>query len=161
FDRHLTYGKMAFLHYFGFDIQLLDNLQDVKEGLKNNHRTIFTQTIVDGHLLDEPTVKLIQYFYHDRAVYPKFNNDDTKQQTNSADATIHDDSKLTFGQYAQVSMTPGVITLIFEAALKLKQYYSKKFYYDINHLSPTSFRQLKHAHIERQMWYFIRHQWFV
>ncbi|CAF0927984.1 unnamed protein product [Didymodactylos carnosus] len=157
-EGHLTYEKTAFLEYFGFGIQLVDDLQDVKVDLKNNHRTIFTQTITDGHMLDEPTAKLIHYFYHGKTAYAVF--EDTKQQIDSVTVPTNEHSTITFEQYTFLSTMSGVLMLIFEAASKLKQYYSKKCYHHLSHLSPIPFRQLKHMQIERRIWYFIRHQWF-
>ncbi|CAF1631755.1 unnamed protein product, partial [Didymodactylos carnosus] len=111
----LTYEKMAHLEYLGFGLQLLDDLQDVQEDLKNNHRTIFTQAICDHQSLDIPTGKLIQYYFCSRAG-DKFEEDKLINQSANATNTV------TLAQYVRISMVNFSLLLILEAASKLEQY---------------------------------------
>jgi hypothetical protein len=119
--------------------------------LLNNHRTIFTQTIVEGRKLDEPTARLIQYCYGAPA-YEKFRDD---QRTLSDRKT-----GVTLAHYVRVSMMMFSVLLVLEAASNLQEYYSKEFYDELSALSPLTFHDLKAAHIEERIWTIVRNQWF-
>ena len=150
-EGQLTRAKMAYLEYLGFGLQLLDDLQDVNEDLTNNHRTIFTQSIVQGRPLDEPTARLIQYCYCTPA-YETFTDD---QRTRADDKT-----GVTLAQYIRVSMIMFSVLLVLEAASRLEKYYSKDFYRELSMLSPLTFRKLQAARIEDKIWAIVRNQWF-
>ncbi|CAF1191803.1 unnamed protein product [Rotaria sordida] len=142
-DGRLTRAQVAYLEYVGFALQLIDDLQDVKEDMKNNHRTIFTQTIAEGRTLDAPTAHLMQFCYYASA-YEKFNDD----QHTVSDRETH----LTLAHYVQVLMMMFSVILILEAASRLRKYYSKKFYRELSSLSPLSLHHLRFAHIEKRLW---------
>ena len=169
-EGRLTRAKMAYLEYLGFGLQLLDDLQvrcasligaqwraaiahfqDVREDMKNNHRTIFTQSLADGQTLDAPTARLIQYCYCAPA-YEKFSDD----QRTVADRK----SGVTLAHYIRVSMMMFSVVLVLEAAARLQEYYSKEFYRELSALSPVTFKDLKVARVEEKIWAIVRHQWF-
>ncbi|CAF2505309.1 unnamed protein product [Rotaria sp. Silwood2] len=150
-EGRLTRAKMSYLEYLGFGLQLLDDLQDVKEDMKNNHRTIFTQTLAEGQTLDAPTARLIQYCYCAPA-YEKFHDD---QRTVSDQKT-----GVTLAHYVRVSMMMFSIVLVLEAASRLQEYYSKEFYYELSSLSPVTFNDLKTVRVEETIWSIVRNQWF-
>ncbi|CAF0822390.1 unnamed protein product [Rotaria sordida] len=150
-EGRLTRAKIAYLEYLGFGLQLLDDLQDVKEDMKNNHRTIFTQTLAEGRPLDVPTARLIQYCYCAPA-YEKFSDD---QRTISDRKT-----GVTLAQYVRVSMMMFSVVLVLEAASRLQEYYSKEFYRELSSLSPFTFNDLKAARVEETLWAIVRNQWF-
>jgi hypothetical protein len=119
--------------------------------MKNNHRTIFTQSIANGEKLDAPTARLIQYFYS-ASTYAKFSNDfQTVSDTRLSVA-------LPFYMHKLI-MTLSV-ALALEAVSRLPQYYSNEFYRKISALSPLTFDDLKIAHIEQRLLVMIRDQWF-
>ncbi|CAF2616195.1 unnamed protein product [Rotaria sp. Silwood2] len=150
-EGRLTRAKMAYLEYLGFGLQLLADLQDVKEDMKNNHRTIFTQTLAEGRTLDEPIARLIQYCYCAPA-HEQF----------SDDQRIVSDRKtgVTLAQYIRASMMMFSIVLVLEAASRLPEYYSEEFYRELSSLSPITFNDLKPAHVEERIWAIVRNQWF-
>ncbi|CAF3889191.1 unnamed protein product [Rotaria sp. Silwood1] len=148
-EGRLTRAKMAYLEYLGFGLQLLDDLQDVKEDMKNNHRTIFTQTLAEDQTLDAPTARLIQYCY----CKPAFETFSDDQRTVSDRKT-----GVTLAEYIRVSMMMFSIVLILEAASQLQEYYSKEFYRELSSLSPVTFKDLKPAHIEERVWAIVRNQ---
>ncbi|CAF1019301.1 unnamed protein product [Rotaria sp. Silwood1] len=150
-EGRLTRAKMAYLEYLGFGLQLLDDLQDVKEDMKNNHRTIFTQTLAEGRSLDAPTARLIQYCYCAPA-YEKFSDD---QRTVSDRKT-----GVTLAQYVRISMMMFSVVLVLEAASRLQEYYSKEFYCELSSLSPITFNDLKTVRVEETIWAIVRNQWF-
>ncbi|CAF4025210.1 unnamed protein product [Adineta steineri] len=150
-EGRLTRAKMSYLEYLGFGLQLLDDLQDVKEDMKNNHRTIFTQTLADGKTLDAPTARLIRYCYCASA-YEKF-SDDLR--------TVSDrKSGVTLAHYVRVSMMMFSVVLVLEAASRLKEHYSREFYRELSSLSPIAFSDLRKARVEETMWRIVRNQWF-
>jgi len=51
------------LEYLGFALQLLDDLQDVQEDLKNNQMTLFSSAVVRNEKLDNSTAKLINFIH--------------------------------------------------------------------------------------------------
>ncbi|CAF3882463.1 unnamed protein product [Rotaria sp. Silwood1] len=148
-EGRLTRAKMAYLEYLGFGLQLLDDLQDVKEDMKNNHRTIFTQTLAEDQTLDAPTARLIQYCY----CKPAFETFSDDQRTVSDRKT-----GVTLAEYIRVSMMMFSIVLILEAASQLQEYYSKEFYRELSSLSPVTFKDLKPARIEERVWAIVRNQ---
>ncbi|CAF1140949.1 unnamed protein product [Adineta ricciae] len=150
-EGKLTRAQMAYLEYVGFGLQLLDDLQDVEEDMKNNHRTIFTQSIADGQTLDAPTARLIQFLYS-KEVNTKF--------LDSYHPISDKRNELEIFRYIHDSMTVFGIILILEAAGRLKRYYSKEFYRDLSKRAPVTFRSLKKAHIEKRMWSVFRRNWF-
>ena len=119
--------------------------------MKNNHRTIFSESILQGNTLDNPTARLIQYCYCAPA-YEIFHDDQR---------TISDQTNgLTLAHYVRVSMMMFSILLILEAAAKLKEFYSKEFYKQLSTLSPIPFKQLKKVQVEQTIWSIVRNQWF-
>lgn len=119
--------------------------------MANNHRTIFTQSIAEGHTLDAPTARLIQYCYCAPA-FEKFNDDQR---------TISDrKSGVTLAHYVRVSMMMFSVVLVLEAASRLPEYYSKDFYQELSSLSPIAFRDLKNVRVENRIWSIVRNQWF-
>ena len=119
--------------------------------MENNHRTVFTQTFIDGKTLDEPTSRLIQYCYSSPAFQIFPNDRDTKSASNT---------EVTLPNYVQISMMMFAITLVLEAASQLQKYYSKQFYQQLATLSPIPFDQLKNIHVEQKIWTVVRNQWF-
>jgi hypothetical protein len=107
--------------------------------MKNNHRTIFTQSIAEGQTLDEPTARLIQYFYNAPAYAP------------NGEALAH---------YSHVSIMAFSVMLTLEAASRLPQYYSTLFYRELSIRSPVRFEKLKLARLEKRIWYIVRHKRF-
>ncbi|CAF1617793.1 unnamed protein product, partial [Didymodactylos carnosus] len=124
---------------------------DFHEDMKNNHRTIFTQTFIDGKTLDEPTSRLIQYCYSS----PAFQTFPDDQRT-----TSNPENGITLAHYVRISMMMFAIILILEAASQLKKYYSKQFYQELSTLSPIPFDQLKTISVEQKIWAIVRNQWF-
>ncbi|CAF5038714.1 unnamed protein product [Rotaria sp. Silwood1] len=150
-EGRLTRGKMAYLEYVGFGLQLIDDLQDLKEDMKNNHRTIFTQALAEGRTLDAPTARLIQYCYC-APEYEKFINDQHTVSDGETDVTS--------AEYVRVLMMMFSVLLILEAANRLRRYYSKGFYRELSSLSPLRFHHLRLAHIEKTIWRIVQKQWF-
>jgi hypothetical protein len=126
-------------------------VQDVVEDMKNNHRTIFTQSIAEGETLDAPTARLIHYHLYAPA-YAKPADDD---RTVSGDR-----SRVALIQYIRASMMMFSLALILEAASRLPQYYSKEFHRELATLSPLTFDDLSVARLEDKIWSIIRSQWF-
>jgi hypothetical protein len=126
-------------------------VQDIELDMKNNHRTIFTQSIAEGQTLDAPTARLIQYCYCASA-YEKFAVD----RLTDSDAEAY----VTLPHYAYVLMVKACIMLILEAASRMRQYYSKEFYRELSALSPLPFNSLKRIHIEDKLMTIVRNQWF-
>ena len=119
--------------------------------MKNNHRTIFTQTLAEGQPLDAPTARLIQYCYCAPA-YEKFSDDQR---------TISDkQSGVTLAHYVRVSMMMFSVVLVLEAASRLQEHYSKEFYSELASLSPLTFNDLKRVRVEDTIWSIVRNQWF-
>ena len=140
---HLTSTQFAYLEYIGFGLQLLDDLQDVKEDLQNNHRTIFTYSIVHQQTLDKPTSRLIRYFL-DKSIFKKFFNNENAQ----------------LSEYIHDSMMMFSILLIIEAASHLKQFYSKQFYRQLSRRSPIKFKRRKQTRLEKRLFFLLRKQLF-
>lgn len=132
-------------------MKINDLFKDVREDMKNNHRTIFTQSLAEEKTLDVPTARLIQYCYCAPA-YEKFSED---QRTISDKKT-----GVTLAHYVRVSMMMFSVLLVLEAASRLPEYYSKEFYSDLASLSPMTFQELKKARIEERIWSIVRNQWF-
>lgn len=119
--------------------------------MKNNHRTIFTQTLAEGQVLDAPTARLVRYCYCSPA-FEKFADDL---------CTISDrKTGVTLAHYVRVSMMMFSVLLVLEAAARLQEYYSPDFYRELSSLSPITFNQLKKIRIEDTMWSIVRNQWF-
>ncbi|CAF1035345.1 unnamed protein product [Didymodactylos carnosus] len=150
-EGQMTRAKLAYLEYIGFALQLLDDLQDLHEDMKNNHRTIFTQSLVEGKTLDEPTARLIQYCYCAPAD-EKFSDDKRTASENQ--------SGITFAHYIRISMMRFSIVLILEAASRLEKYYSKEIYSELSKLSPIPFDQLKTIRVEERLWAIVQNQSF-
>ena len=119
--------------------------------MENDHRTVFTQTNIDGKTLDEPTGRLIQYCYSSPAFQILPDDQDTMSGTKN---------EVTLAHYVRISMMMFVITLVLEAASQLQKYYSKEFYQQLSTLSPIPFNQLKNIHVEQKIWTIVRNQWF-
>ena len=119
--------------------------------MENNHRTIFTQSVVDGNMLDEPTSRLIQYCYSSPG--DSVFSDDQRTVSDSQNGT-------TLAHYVRISMMAFSITLILEAASQLQEYYSEQFYQQLSTLSPIPFDQLKTISVEEKLWGIVRHQRF-
>ncbi|CAF4979881.1 unnamed protein product [Rotaria sp. Silwood1] len=151
-EGRLTRAQVAYLEYLGFGLQLIDDLQDVKEDMKNNHRTIFTQTLIEGRTLDVPTARLIQY-YSCTPAYEKFSDDNQRKVS-------YQETDITFAQYVRVLMIKFSVMLILEAASRLRRYYSKEFYRELSSLSPFTFHHLKLFRIEKTLWTIMQKQWF-
>ncbi|CAF3412441.1 unnamed protein product [Rotaria sp. Silwood1] len=147
----LTRAQIAYLEYMGFGLQLIDDLQDMKEDMKNNHRTVFTQTLAEGRTLDAPTARLIQYYYC-APPYENFSDDQHAVSDGETDFTL--------AQYVRVLMMMLSVLLILEAASRLRKYYSKEFYRELSSLSPLRFHHLKFVHIEKTLWSIIQKQCF-
>jgi hypothetical protein len=119
--------------------------------MENDHRTIFTQSYIDGRTLDEPTGRLIHYCYSP----PAFQTFPDDQQT------VSDRKRgITLAYYVRMSMMMFAVTLILEAASQLKKYYSKNFYRQLSTLSPVPFKQLRTISVEQRIWSIIRNRWF-
>ena len=125
--------------------------QDVELDMKNNHRTIFTQSIAEGKMLDEPTARLIQYCYCASA-YEKFAVDRLTDSDAETDVMLP--------HYAYVLMVKACIMLILEAASRMRQYYSKEFYRELSALSPLPFNSLRRINIEDKLMAIVRNRWF-
>ncbi|CAF1387097.1 unnamed protein product [Rotaria sordida] len=147
----LTRAQMAYLEYIGFGLQLIDDLQDLKGDMKNNHRTVFTQTLAEGRTLDAPTARLIQYCYCAPA-YEKFSDDQRTVSDGETDVTL--------AQYVRALMMMLSVLLVLEAASRLRKYYSRKFYRELSSLSPLRFHHLKLIHIEKRLWSLVQKHWF-
>ncbi|UJR17091.1 hypothetical protein I4U23_003988 [Adineta vaga] len=150
-EGKLTRTEMAYLEYVGFGLQLLDDLQDVEEDMKNNHRTIFTQSIVERQTLDAPTARLIQFLYNPPANLKFLDNSHSESKTGNYTDLF---------QYIHDSMTVFGVMLILEAACHLSQYYSTGFYRELSMRCPVRFKRMKRAHIEKRMWSVFRRNWF-
>lgn len=118
--------------------------------MKNNHRTIFTQSIAEGQTLDAPTARLMQYFYTTPSC-AKFSDD--HQTTSNAQNAV------TLPHYIHVSMMMFCVVLVLEAAAQLPQYYSREFYRELSARSPVRFKNHKKIRVEKRMWSVVRHQW--
>ena len=164
----LTRAKTAYLEYLGFGMQLVDDLQvsslkrtryscmlsifqDVEIDMKNNHRTIFTQSIAEGKMLDAPTARLIRYCCKASA-YETFAVDDLSQSGT--------ESQLTLPRYAYAVIIKACLILILEAASRLQQYYSRDFYRELSSFSPLPFSALKKIRIEDKLMTIILNHWF-
>ena len=126
-------------------------VQDVELDMKNNHRTIFTQSIAEGKMLDEPTARLIQYCYCASA-YEKFAVD----HLTCSDA----ETDVTQSHYAYVLMVKACLMLILEAASGMQQYYSIEFYRELSTLSALPFNSLRRLRIEDKLMTIVQNQWF-
>ena len=119
--------------------------------MKNNHRTIFTQSIAESQTLDAPTARLIQYLY---SIPAKAKFSDNSHTVSNA----HDD--ITLAHYIHNSLTMFGVVLVLEAASRLREYYSAEFYRELAMRSPVTFRALRRARVEKRMWSVIQRQWF-
>jgi hypothetical protein len=119
--------------------------------MKNNHRTIFTQSIAEGKMLDAPTARLIQYCYCAPA-YEKFAVDQlTYSDPEGGGMQPH---------YAYILMVKACMMLILEAASRLPQYYSTEFYRELSTFSALPFNVLRRLRIEDKLMTIVRSQWF-
>lgn len=119
--------------------------------MKNNHRTIFTQSIAEEQTLDAPTARLIQYCCCATA-YEKFIVDHS-----TCDSATDD---ITLPHYAYVVMVKACLMLILEAASRLRRHYSKEFYRELSTFSPLPLNTLKRIRIEDKLMTIVRNQWF-
>jgi hypothetical protein len=119
--------------------------------MKNNHRTVFTHYIAQGQKLDEPTARLIQYCYSAPA-YERFSDD---ERTTSDKKT-----GVSLAHYIRLSMMMFSVILVFEAASRLKQHYSREFYRELSTFSPITFQELRSTRVEEKIWAIVRNQWF-
>ncbi|UJR12318.1 hypothetical protein I4U23_016495 [Adineta vaga] len=150
-EGHLTWAKMAYLEYLGFGMQLVDDLQDVPLDMENDHRTIFTQSIADGQTLDEPTARLIQYWYCVPA-YEKFADNYLVLSDAETDATL--------ANYVYILIMKSCVLLILEAASRLQKYYSKEFFRELMTFNPLPHKFLRRVGIENKVMGVLRDQWF-
>jgi hypothetical protein len=60
-NGHISRGQAAFLFGFGVFLQLLDDLQDLREDLKVNHHTLFTSAVIGGQPIDVVVLKLLHF----------------------------------------------------------------------------------------------------
>jgi hypothetical protein len=125
--------------------------QDVELDMKNNHRTIFTQSIAEGKTLDVPTARLIQYCFRAHA-YEKF----------VVDNLTYSDEKTDVMQphYAYLLLVKACIMLILEAVSRLPQYFSIEFYRELSTFSLLPFNSLRRLRIEDKLMTIVRNQWF-
>ncbi|CAF0943955.1 unnamed protein product [Adineta steineri] len=149
-EGRLTRAKMAYLEYLGFALQLLDDLQDVTEDLKNNHRTIFTQSIVEGQTLDATTARLIQFF----------NNLPPSVKFSEIDTVSNKQNDLPMLEYIHTSMVMFMVVLVIEAAAQLQRYYSDEFYRELSARSPIRLKNHNKVRIEKRILSVVRRQWF-
>lgn len=112
---------------------------------------MFTQCIVQGLKLDEPTARLIQYCYAAPA-YTQFPEDHRTQ--------LDRQSGVTLAHYIRLSMIKFSILLVLEAAARLKQYYSKDFFRELSSLCPIPLCELRTLAVEEKIWAIVRNQWF-
>ena len=119
--------------------------------MENNHRTIFTQSFIEGKTLDEPTGRLLQYCYSSPAL--QVLSDDKHSVSDSPNG-------MTLALYVRISMMMFSITLILEAASRLQKYYSEEFYQQLSTLSPIPFDRLRTISVEEKIWAVVRNQWF-
>lgn len=133
------------------EILLLFSVQDVELDMKNNHRTIFTQSIAEGQMLDVPTARLIQYCCRAFA-YEKFVVDYSTCTNAEVDVTQP--------HYAYVLLVKACLLLILEGASRLRRHFSKDFYRELSTLSPLPLNTLKRLHIEDKLMTIVRDQWF-
>lgn len=119
--------------------------------MKNNHRTVFTQSIAEGQTLDAPTARLIQ-FWHCAPDYEKIAGDNL--------GSFDDGTGITLPHYAYILMIKACILLILEAASRMPQYYSKEFYRELSALSPIPFNFLRRIGIENKLMTIVRSRWF-
>src|SRR5436309_3371616 len=78
--------------------------------MKNNHRTIFTQSLADGQTLDAPTARLIQYFYCPPA-FEKFSDNHR--------TVLDARSGVTLAHHVRISMMMFSVLLMMEATSRL------------------------------------------
>lgn len=119
--------------------------------MKNNHRTIFTQSVAEEQTLDAPTARLIQYCYN-ASIYEKFV---------AAQSTLSDTrTSANIPHYIHVSIMRASIILILEAASRLSRYYSKEFYQELSTFSPLTVDYIRVARFEDRLWHIVRNQLF-
>jgi hypothetical protein len=149
--KNTDYDNVLYLFSENRPISTYFVAQDVELDMKNNHRTIFTQSIAEGQTLDAPTARLIQYC-HCAPAYEKFAVDDL----------AHSDAKTNVMQphYAYVLMVKACIMLILEAASRLPQYFSVEFYRELSTRSALPFNSLRRLRIEDKLMTIVRNQWF-
>jgi hypothetical protein len=125
---------MAYLAHLGLALQLLDDLQDVEEDLKNNRMSIFAHAIRHGETLDKATARLLNFIHHPilLAKFPDI-----------------DDSHV--ARYVQVATVRFSTLLVLEAASRLYLYYSHTFYRQLERLSPIPMNDLKKIELEQQL----------
>jgi hypothetical protein len=58
---NLNYEEAEFMMGYGIFLQLLDDLQDVQDDLKEHQNTIFTYFHKHGRVLDKPTVQMMDF----------------------------------------------------------------------------------------------------
>ena len=119
--------------------------------MKNNHRTIFTQSIAEGQTLDAPTARLIQFCCR-ASSYEKFVVKDLENPNAETDVIPP--------HYIYVALVKGCMLLILEAASRYKQYYSKEFYRELSTLSILPLNLLRRLHIEDKLMTIVQNQWF-
>lgn len=117
--------------------------------MKNDHRTIFTQSIVDNQTLDASTARLIQYFYSSPPCVGFLEGQGSKSATHES---------ITLETYIHRTMMTFLVLLTLEAASQLQQYYSAPFYHELSKLSPVKMKDLKKTRVEHRMWSAIRRQ---
>ncbi len=117
--------------------------------MKNNHRTIFTQSIVEGQTLDASTARLIQYFYNTPA-YAKFSTD--------YPLVSNAPNGVTMPHYIHLSMMMICVLLALEAASQLREYYSTEFYRELSKRSPVKFKNRKKTNVEKRLFFLVRRQ---
>lgn len=126
-DAYLVCGTLDkylsdFIFGFGFALQLIDDLQDVKDDLENSHMTIFSQT-AKQYNLDNLTNKLINFILNGI----NFGMCNASPHTSDIKKLIVDNC----------------ILMIIQAVSKNRQYYSKAYIKHIQNSSPVMFSYLK------------------
>ncbi|MCK5129852.1 MAG: hypothetical protein KAQ68_08375 [Clostridiales bacterium] len=123
-DAYLVCGHLddefcELIFGFGFILQLIDDLQDVKSDIKDNSMTIFSQS-VRGFKLDTLTNKLINF---------TLSALDFELQNKSPH--MQDVKKL---------ILDNLLVMILETVSRNKEFYSKAYLKEIEEYSPMSFR---------------------
>ena len=120
---NLTPSEEKFAFYYGVILQLADDLQDIKEDLKNHHYTVMNLQHQNGHLdsLFSKYMNFIDYFL--KEIYAK----DTKEQRALSELTKE-----------------SIQLLVFAAVLKHKSSVSKTLFLQVkkaNHFSRKAYEK--------------------
>jgi len=139
----LSEEEVEFLFYLGFALQLLDDLQDVKEDAANNQRTLFSDAYLKGIPLDDTVAKLINFVHHPLVLKP-----------------FSTEKKDGMAYYVRRSMVKFSTLLILEAASKVPDLFSGEFFRQLESLSPFPFSVISKLRIEDILWNIVHNQEF-